>query len=187
MTRPIGTAVAAASIGATLGIAVLVELDFLPDPLRLWSGIGDFVWGDATYTGAGDLMGIDQAEEATETRAIGMTVSLSAIPAELIDQALATTYRGRAGKVWLATLDSSGAALIGSPVPIFSGRMDVMSWSEGTDCTISLTIESRLADLDRARVRRYTDRDQQDEYPGDQGLQYVDTLQDTDILWGQGL
>ena len=186
MTRPINAASAGVASSPTLYVAVLVELDFTPDPLRLWSGIGDFVWNNATFTGAGNLLGVGAAEETTETRAVEMTLSLSGIPVEMIDHAIMADYRGRAGKVWLATLNEAGG-LLGAPIPVFSGRMDVMSWTEGTDCAISLTVESRLADLDRARVRRYTDRDQQAEFPGDLGFQFVDSLQDARILWGQGL
>ena len=186
MTRPVDYASAVAASSPTLYVAVLVELDFTPDPIRIWSGVGDFQWDNATFTGAGSLLGVGSAEETTETRAVEMTLSLSGIPAEMIDHAMRADYRGRLGKVWLAILTEAGG-LLGAPIPVFSGRMDVMSWSEGTACTISLTVESRLADLDRARVRRYTDRDQQAEFPGDLGFQFVDSLQEARILWGQGL
>ena len=186
MSRSLDAGVSTAAVAPVLGVAVLVECDFLPDPLRLWSGIGDFLWNNMTFTGAGALLGVGSAEEATETRAVAMTLTLSAIPGVLIDHALNVDWRGQPGRVWLAVLDPGGA-LLGDPVQIFSGRMDVMSWAEGETCTISLSVESNLADLERARVRRYTDRDQQAEYPGDLGLQFVDSLQNQSIDWGQGL
>ena len=186
MSRPIGTATAAVVATAQVYLCVFLELLFNPDPLRIWTGIGDFVWGDKTFTGAGDLLGVGTAEETTETRAVALTVSLSAIPTEIIDHALNADYRGKTGTMWMAATDASGQFL-DQPVQFYQGRMDVMSWTEGSTATISLTIESRLADLDRARERRYTDRDQQDEYPGDLGFQFVDMLQNTFIQWGQGI
>ena len=186
MTRGLNGDLTAAVLASELYLAVLVELDFSPDPLRLWAGIGDFVWGDKVFTGAGDLLGVGGAEETTETRAVAATLSLSAVPTELIDHAIAADYRGNAGIIWLAVLNPTGA-LISDPVQVLSGRMDVMSWTEGATATISLTVESRLADLDRVRLRRYTDRDQQDEYPGDTGFMFTDSLQDTNILWGNGM
>ena len=96
------------------------------------------------------------------------------------------TWRGQPARIWLALLSANGG-LLGDPIQVLSGRMDVMSWTEGETANITLTVESRLADLERARVRRYTDRDQEDEYPGDLGFQYVDSLQDTLINWGKGV
>ncbi|MCK8787634.1 hypothetical protein M0638_25025 [Roseomonas sp. NAR14] len=184
MTRPLATAVSTAASAPVVHLAVLVELDFAPDPLRLWSGIGDFVWGNMTFTGAGTLMGVGEVEETTETRAAGTTLSLSGVPSELIDHAMVVDWQGRAGRIWLALLDDAGG-LLGDPVQALGGRMDVMSWAEGETATISLTVESRLADLERARVRRYTDRDQQDEYPNDLGFAYVASLQNQEIRWGK--
>jgi hypothetical protein len=41
--------------------------------------------------------------------------------------------------------------------------------------------ESRLVDLERAEVRRYTDADQQAEYQGDRFFEYVPALQEAEI------
>ena len=88
-------------------------------------------------------------------------------------------------KIWLALLAEDGA-LIGDPVQILSGRMDTLSWSEGETAAVSMTVENQLVDLDRARVRRYTDADQQAEYAGDLGFQYVASLVEKEITWGRG-
>ncbi len=45
----------------------------------------------------------------------------------------------------------------------------------------ALTCESRLVDLERAEVRRYTDADQQAEYPGDRFFEFVPALQEAEI------
>ena len=60
-----------------------------------------------------------------------------------------------------------------------------MTISDGGDtATIKLTAESRLIDLDRSRERRFTSEDQKIEFPDDKGLEYVDDLQDKEIVWG---
>ena len=115
------------------------------------------------------LARVGACEETTETRAVSVAVGLSAIPSELTGLAVTANWRGQSGKVWLALLNETGG-MLRDPIQVYSGRMDVMSWSDGDQNTITLTIESRLADLDRARVRRYTDRDQQNEYPSDLGF-----------------
>ena len=186
MARAIDASVAVASAASVINVAVLVELDFTPEPMLLWSGLGPFVWNNLTFLGAGTLMTMGSAEETTETRAVSVAVGLSGVPTELITAAENANWRGQPGKIWLALLSPEGS-LLGDPVLVLSGRLDVLSWKEGVTAEITMTIESRLADLERARVRRYTDRDQQDEYPGDLGFQYVESLQDTIIQWGKGV
>ena len=69
---------------------------------------------------------------------------------------------------------------------IFDGRMDTIEIVDGgPTATITMKVENRLRDLERARVRRYTDADQQARFPGDSGLEYVLALQEIDIPWGR--
>ena len=49
---------------------------------------------------------------------------------------------------------------------------------------ITLLAENRLRDLERLRARNYTDADQQAEYPGDRGFEFVPALQTMSIPWG---
>jgi hypothetical protein len=185
VTRGLSTAQAAAVAAPMLYAAVLVELDFAPDPIRLWAGIGDFVWGNRTFTGAGHLLGVGSPEERAEVSAPGMSLSLSGLPPEIIGHALAVTWQGRAARVWIGLLTEAGA-LVGEPVQVLAGRMDTLSWEEGETATVSLAVESRLADLERPRARRYTDRDQQAEFPGDTAFSFVTSLQERELKWGSG-
>lgn len=184
MARDLTAAQSAAVAAPTIYAAMLVELEFSPDPVRLWSGIGEFAWGNRTFTGAGTLLGISAVEETAEIRAAGTTISLSAIPADVMAGIQDVSWQGSPARIWLALFDAAGD-LIGDPRQVFAGRMDTLSWTEGATATIALTLESRLVDLDRPRVRRYTDADQQAEYPGDLGLQYVATLVEKEIAWGR--
>lgn len=58
------------------------------------------------------------------------------------------------------------------PFPLWVGLMDTMEVVDGAEPRVSLSCESRLVDLERAEVR-YTDADQQAEYPGDRFFEYV--------------
>ena len=55
----------------------------------------------------------------------------------------------------------------------------------GQTCTISVSAESRLIDLDRTRERRYTSEDQKIDFPNDKGLEFIADLQDKEIIWGR--
>ena len=61
-----------------------------------------------------------------------------------------------------------------------------MNIDEGPDTsTIELKVENKLIDLERARVRRFTGNYQKSVYPGDKGLDFVESLQDKEVVWGR--
>jgi hypothetical protein len=72
-------------------------------------------------------------------------------------------------------------------VELFTGYIDQMNIDEGPDTsTIVLAIESRLIDLERERIFRYTDQNQKARFPNDKGLEFVEDLQDKQFNWGRG-
>ena len=56
---------------------------------------------------------------------------------------------------------------------------------EAETASLSITLENRLVDFERARVRRYTSEDQKIDFPNDKGLEFVADLQEKEILWGR--
>jgi hypothetical protein len=96
----------------------------------------------------------------------------------MIAVALGACRQGLPGRLYLAMLNSAGQ-IVGTPYLAFSGRCDVPVIEDGAEtATIAITYESKLIDLDRARERRYTDQDQQAEYPADTGFAFVAALAD---------
>jgi hypothetical protein len=155
--------------------------------LRLWSGYGTIIWNSLTWTGAGNLMSITPIQEATDIQATGFAVVISGMPSANIAIALASCQQGLSGKVWLGAMDSAGAVVGGASGPslVRQGRMDVPTIEEsGETCTVTLQYEDRLVDLERPRERRYTNADQQIEYPNDLGFDQVPALQDAQDIWG---
>ncbi len=71
---------------------------------------------------------------------------------------------------------------------LFAGYMDQMNISDGGETsTIELMVENRLIDLERARVARFTSGYQKSLYPNDLGLDFIEDLQDKDIVWGRSV
>jgi hypothetical protein len=69
---------------------------------------------------------------------------------------------------------------------LFSGYMDQMNIEEGGEAsTITMSVENKLIDLERARVGRYTSGYQKSIYPNDLGLDFIEGLQDKQIPWGR--
>ena len=139
-----------------------------------------------TYTGTGDLVSVSKIEETQEIRASSVTLSLAGASGDHIAEALAEPVLDRVVRVELIELTEDNQ-VIGDPVPLFIGRADAPRLKDdGRDASYTITVESRLIDLKRTRLSRYTDDDQQRRFPGDRGLEHVTTLQDLDIPWGRG-
>jgi hypothetical protein len=188
--RPAAEIAREASRGSEPVVALLAELDFLSGLARAWTGIGPLRWGERVFLGTGDLIGIGTIEETIEARSSGITLTLSAAAmgeqaSMILEAALAeaNSFQGRPVRLWLALL-ADDATLLAEPVPLAELRMDTMAIVEGRDARITLTAEGELGDLDRPRVRRYTNEDQQAEFPGDRGFEYVPSVQELNFKWG---
>jgi hypothetical protein len=76
-------------------------------------------------------------------------------------------------------------ALVADPVEIFKGRVNQMNIEAGETATVSLTVESRLVDWERPRVRRYNNADQQVAFTGDKGFEFVPQMVEKELIWGR--
>ncbi|MEI6986415.1 MAG: hypothetical protein WCK65_09810 [Rhodospirillaceae bacterium] len=167
--------------------ALLVELRFGSGTVWVWSGIGPLTWNGATWLGVGWLGRVSAVEETLELKAAGASFQLSGVPSELLIPVVSESIQSRQALMYLAFFDEDWT-VVPDPVLLFRGRMDTIEIADGgAIATITLYVESRLRDLERARVRRYTDADQQAEYPNDLGLSFVAALQEINILWGRAL
>lgn len=168
-----------------LRVVVFVEMLFRSGYLRLWSGLGNIDWNGQTWTGYGVLGSISTISESVDIRADGTQLTLSGIPQDMLSKAINECVQGNPVRIYFGALDE-GENVIAVPFMIFSGRMDVPTVDEGEDTsTITLTAENRLIDLQRARERRYTDQDQQIDFPGDRGFEFVPMVQEWNGIWGK--
>lgn len=185
MSRTLTSAVEAALSSDNVPALVFVELDFSSGFVRVTNAAYNFSWDSKTWTGLGNLGDIEPAKESSELGAYGVSMKLSGIPSSMVSTALGEHYQGRGCKIWFAPLDSNYQVLA-DPVMIFHGRMDTMSINLGKTATIVLTAESRLADWDRPRVRRYNHADQIKFYPTDKGLEFIEQMVEKELVWGRG-
>ena len=173
--------------------------------LRMWTGLGTLVYEGNEWVGAGTLLNIDSVEETTEIAAKGATITLSGVASSALALALSEPYQGRVCNIYFGMFsrgrllqenssyilleDGSKIALDDgktSLTSIFSGYMDQMNIEEGPETsTIQLLVENKLVDLERSRVARFTSSYQKSVYPGDKGLDFVESLQDKEISWGK--
>lgn len=206
MARQLDSEFRAAITASVVRPCFFCEFVFDGGTLRFWNGIGTISWNGAVWTGSGNLLRVDPAEETQDIEAQSASYELSGIPASLLAVALnhASEGRGRPCRIWFGALSLSDVAgayssafstaftvyqpensVIQDPVRVFSGKMDVMAIEKNPKRpVIRLTAENDLIILNRTRNRRYTHEDQQIDYPGDLGLEFVAGLQDKEVIWG---
>jgi hypothetical protein len=186
----LGSSVVTALESSNVPCIVFVEMDFGSGFVRVTNAPYTFTWNGYSWIGLGALGGIDSVEEGANLEARGVALRLSGVPidgegdSENIAIALGEHYQGRDCRIWVAILNDS-FSIIDSPKLLFVGRMDNMEIEIGQTATIVLKAESRLADLERPRVRRYNGADQKDVYPTDLGLDFVEQVTEMAILWGK--
>ena len=162
-----------------------VEFQFDSGDVRFWTGYGDITANGEEWSGSGTILAITESNETTDLSANGMTFTFSGLESSIVSVALLENYRGRIAKLYVGALDSNNQP-VSDLYQIFAGRMDTMSIQEdGQTATLSITVENVLIDLERPRVRKYTNEEQLARYPNDFSLETVASLQEKDIAWGR--
>lgn len=185
MSRGLTAAMDAAITDTDLRPCLFFEGQFASGDLNLWTGLGNVDWNGKTWIGAGNLIGVSEVNETSDVVANGITVSLSGVPVSYISLVIDDAQQGLPGKVYVGLLDASGA-VIADPVQSFAGRLDVPEIIDGAEtCVISITYESRLVDLLKPREFRYTHESQKLFDATDKGFEFVTSLQNKEIAWGQ--
>ena len=183
MSRPMTPAQLAAITSPNIQPALFVVASFASGPVYMWSGIGTTVWGGNTWKGIGTLGSVATIEEGATIEAKGITLTLSAMDPTLLTGITDEFQVGLPVIVYLGVF--AAGALIDTPLIAWSGRMDQPTLDvDGSTASISIACENRLVEMNVAVDRRYTNEDQQLDYPGDTGLSFVNAIQDVTIFWG---
>lgn len=164
--------------------AMALEFFFDSGTLRLWTGHESRTISGQTYIGAGNILSIDLPSESTEISAKAIQIGVNGINSSIVSLALQEPYRDRVVKAYL--LFFSAGAVVQDPYNIFTGYINTMTISDaGETCTISVLAESKLIDLQRPRLRRYTSEDQKLSFAEDLGFDFVTDIQEKTINWGR--
>ena len=158
-------------------------------PLRLWTGYSTITIDDNFYFGSGNLLKMSQVNETADIRATGLNITLSGMESSIISSALTEDVQGTVVKVYFGVLTTTDneTVVVDTPYQVFEGFLDTMTIREdGQTAEFTITVENKLITLEKAVDRRYTDQDQKNLFVGDKGLEFIDDLQDKNIVWGGG-
>ncbi len=183
MGRGITGAVDAALQASNVKPVGFVQLNLDSGTLRLTTHAHDLTWNGFTWYGAGRVGRIEPIMEGADLQMYGVKMTLSGLPVAMISIALQEHVQGRKLYIWNGFFDANNA-LLADPIGPFGFRIDTLSGAIGGENALTLTAESPMADWERPRIRRYNDADQQAEYPGDLGFQFVEQMQEKELLWG---
>lgn len=181
--RSLTTATTNALAASQVRAVVFVEMDFPSGFLRVNNSAQDITWNGYTWLGVGRVGSIDAIGEGASLEARGLRFSITGVDPANVAIALGQQYQGRSCKVWFAPLTEAYSVVL-DPALVFSGRMDTMDIELGATAVITVSAESRLADWDRARVRRYNAADQAITDAADKGFEFVPQMVEKNLRWG---
>lgn len=190
MTRTIATANKNETTGEVFRPVLFLFLDLDGGDVTVNSSDQDIAWdfdgdsSDETFTGVGQFGSVSVINESADLKASGIQCMLSGIPTTHISNALSESYSGRTAKLYIGFLNAS-RVLVADPMVIFAGRIDAMDIQIGKTASVSVSIESKLVDWERARIRRYTNEDQRNLYSTDEFCEFVVQTVEKELVWGQ--
>jgi hypothetical protein len=161
-----------------------LEAEFGSGTLRINSTPYQLTINGVPFTAnTGGLGRVSSVERDARLQIRSVTLELAGVPNQYLALAANDKYRYRRATLYMGLL-SSTYQVIPSPTIVFQGIMDSMSSETEANSTVSLVISNRIVNWERSRIRRYTDEDQQSEFPGDRGFEYVPSMIEKKIDWG---
>ena len=164
--------------------ALFVKASFSTE-LRLWTGYGNCSLGGQTYTGAGSLLSISSVQENSDLGTSGLSITLSGCDNTIVSAIRSEEFQGGDITVYLGVLQKNYSLVEGYTV-FFKGFMDNGTYVQnGETITIKLDIENHLARLSRSNQRLYTKEDQKHFGGSDLGLDYIESIAEQELVWGE--
>lgn len=170
----------------TLCPVILVQADFDSGTVYTWTGRGDLLWDGKTWSGLGNLLGIEEIQETKALQANSVRFTLNGISPDILYIALAENYQNRDIYAWFGLLDPDTGVLVADPHLVFRGFMDVMEVStDGKTGSASINAENSLITAMQTKARYHTYEDQKGMYPTDEGESFAAGIEDVEIVWGR--
>lgn len=185
MSRGFPANVATALAQQHVSIVTFAKLEFPSGTVYVHNSLGTYTWGGQDWLGVGSLGSISQVEEGIDVSPYAITLTLSGLDATMSGAALTEDYFMRPVTIYMGVLDSDDS-LLANPTPIWSGFMDQMNLSVGSEGgdAIQLIAESELSRFDVSRNLMYTNAAQQERYSGDLFFSHIHKVQGAKFNWG---
>lgn len=195
--RGMTSAQIAALTAGVVNRVLAIEMEFDSGTSRIVTAPYDIEIEGNTFVG-GLLASISNIEEVSEMQASTMTGELSGIPSDAIAVALSEEFQGRRVTVWFVPMDQDNSQIafdsdyVGdtqqawdpiAPFILFRGLIDQMEIELGDTAKVVARFINRLASWEQPRIQRYSDEEQQQQYPGDLFFQYAAAMENKEVTW----
>jgi len=156
--------------------AILIKLDFTPNPVYLSNTAFDIEYNGKTYLGNGQLLGVDKIKQDIDIKVSSITLTLDAVDPSLVAILLGTPQHGRYVSIKLAILNDD-YSIIGTPIPmgsmIIDGAPSITDDPNKGVATIKQKISSEFANWKQKGGMRTTAASLQRFAPGDTGFDFA--------------
>lgn len=167
-----------------VNMALLVELQFASGILYFTDLPFDYTWGGFTWRGVGSLGEVSALEEAEDGSILALRMNLTGLLPGIFGIAFTPQEYKRRLCIVRVVFFGVGVGRLNEPVAEWAGLMDVLTPSiNGPEFGATLTVESELAELQRARQRRNNNEDQQVRHPGDTFYKPLDNNRGKTFAW----
>lgn len=161
-----------------------------PDPVYVFTGTGRMSFPDADgvtreWIGAGEIGAIDTIGESTDGSASGFKATLFRVPAEFRDDIADQAVPGVKVEVGLGAFDVTYQQLEGFSWLNRYKLDDFKITDDGSSLSVQVSGENRAIDKNRPAIKRFTDEQQQRNYPGDKFFEFVSQMTEVSILWAK--
>lgn len=167
-------------------VGLLVEIDYTPTPVRVWTGRNNITWDSKTWTGLGEFGSISAITEKVGVRAGSLKLTLNGVPSASIARSLDDAQQKRSVKIWVATFTESGGvwSVVADPNRMEWGETDVHEIIEDEgNYTIEVMVETPLSRLQLLSVLRATSEDQARHFPGDTFFDFAPQVAEQVLYW----
>ncbi|SOC47106.1 hypothetical protein SAMN05892877_12712 [Rhizobium subbaraonis] len=184
-------AVRAQHAGRVVRRGRLVLFDFASGPIGVWNGFGRLETNDGrTWLGFGELGQVSGIAQAINGKAPELRFTVSGV-----DESFAGKVKGEASEYFdrLVTVFSQyfdeDAQCLDNPYAVTWGKIRGMEATRAADDnggfvrTVSISAEGPFSNKRRAPFGYVTDRDQQNRYPGDNGMRRVAGIDAKEYKW----
>jgi hypothetical protein len=187
MTRTLAASVNSAIAQPVATFYTLADVILDSGTIRAFNGAGYLKVGANTYSGVGDLGGIDAIREDADEFPRGLKLTLAAVTSSnLLSEALQENLFNREVKLYRCWYDTTSLSAVNTAECWFKGKINEVNMYRGDQEKgdyLELTLATRLRR--EANASYYTQEDLWLTYSGDTFFQHVDKIPGFKSLWGQ--
>lgn len=164
--------------------AYLVFLDFDPDPVYAWDGVGTLSHDDQTWQGLGQIAQIEPLAESADIRTTELGMTLFQIPNDVLSDLSTLSWKGRAVEVTVVLFAADRQTVIGSEL-FFKGTIDTLTVEVGPELSaINIVAVNELVKLRHSYGYIYTNEDHKILHPTDTALRFSAVIQNKQLDLG---